>query len=253
MLCVSCEMLLETQVNEIKWVKVENVSFKKWTLVVTMWNIRKTDETKNMKKIKKAIEESGYEVTTKQSLEKKKISVSCDDGSCVKRNSEWWLQLILITAIWTTVFLIMQKLNIYQFFSGISDEANMGVALLIGFVASLSTCLAVTGSIVLGFSEYIDDSKGQKWHFRTQLSFQIGRIVGFTILGWLLGLIWQTIQMSLGATAFLTILVGVVILYMGLHMLGFLPNITSLGFSLPKSRSKNICNYSGLNNSSKIN
>jgi sulfite exporter TauE/SafE len=53
-------------------------------------------------------------------------------------------------------------------------------------------------------------------------------------------MIGKTLQISLGATAILTIIVGIVVLYMGLHMLGFVPSITKFGFSLPKSWSKNI-------------
>jgi hypothetical protein len=74
--------------------------------------------------------------------------------------------------------MILKRFNILQAFSSISDGAeDIGVALLMWLVASLSTCLAVVWSVILWFSEYVDDSKGRSWHIKTQLSFQAGRII----------------------------------------------------------------------------
>ena len=52
-----------------------------------------------------------------------------------------------------------------------------------GIIASVSTCLAIVGSIVIGFSEFADTNQGTRKHVKTQLSFHAGRVGGFFLLG----------------------------------------------------------------------
>ncbi len=225
--CASCELLLESQISDLNWVKIKKVSSKSWELIV---DIKHPNLTKTIEKI---ITDNWYKLANKATKKEKQPTAP-------KKNLEWWLEILAIVIMWVVVFFLLRELNIYKAFDIIWGEINVRVALLMWVVASLSTCLVVTGSVVLWFAEYADKSQSKKWQIKTQLSFQIGRILWFAILWWFLWLIWKTIQISVWVSAFLTILVWIVILYMWLNMLWFVPNITKLGLKLPNSRTKNI-------------
>lgn len=230
--CISCEILLTKQLNEINGVKVIDISHKTWKLMLEL-------KTQNhFSKIKKAIFDLDYTIKGENEVLSKK-DISCEISW---KKKTLWIQIGAIFAIWGLVFLLLRNIDIYSYFPGLSNNASIGVALLMGFVASLSTCLAVTGSVVLGFGEYIDDSKGWLWHLRVQWSFHIWRILWFFLLWWILGLLWQVFKMSISVNATLTIIVGIVLFYMGLHMLGLVPSITKFGFHLPKTWTKSIFN-----------
>ena len=123
-------------------------------------------------------------------------------------------------------------------------EKSTGIftALLMGLVASVSTCLALTGGIVLSFSsEYAMEEKASFWkRALPQCSFHTGRLVGFSILGGILGAMGGAIQYSPAITGVLTIIVAMIMLTVGLYILGFIPNITRFGIHLPKAISRPI-------------
>ena len=109
-----------------------------------------------------------------------------------------------------------------------------------GLMASISTCLAITGGIVIWFSKYLDDSKGVRSHIKVQSSFHIWRVVWFFLLWWLLWLIGESISVSLWFTTVLTAIVGILLFYMWLHMLKIVPNISKLWIHMPKARTKKV-------------
>ncbi|MFC1622873.1 sulfite exporter TauE/SafE family protein [Patescibacteria group bacterium] len=113
-----------------------------------------------------------------------------------------------------------------------------------GIVASLSTCLALTGGIVMSFGALVNVHKNQKHPFLSRalphIYFHLGRIGGFMLLGGFLGLIGSKFNYSLTFTGYLTILIALIMLYIGLQILNLVPNITKLGFHLPKFLSNKI-------------
>lgn len=230
--CISCEVLLNKEVNNIKWAKIINISHKsgKVTLEIKNYNI--------LFKVKKIIYDCGYTIVWDKN--KTPASNIVCDIQWKKKTS--WIELLAIFIIWWLLFLLLRKIDIYSYFPSLSNNVTIWVALLMWLVASLSTCLAVTGSVVLWFWEYIDDSKGWISHLRVQWSFHLWRILWFFLLWGILWLLWQVFKISVSVNAILTMIVGIVLLYMGLHMLGLVPSITKFGFYLPKKLTKNIFN-----------
>lgn len=222
--CASCEILLTKELNDIKWIKVLSVSYKTWKIVFD-WK----DKTLN-KKAFEIIKKSGYNI-------KDKIDVIKKEG---KDKINWFLILWILFVSWL-IMLFLSQLNVYQYLPN-TDEISIGIALLMWLIASISTCLAVTGSVVLWFWKYIDDSKRMLWHLRVQWSFHIWRILWFFFLWWVLWLIGQVFKLSFWANAVVTIIIGLVLAYMWLHMLEVLPSITKLWFHMPKKLSKGVFN-----------
>ena len=215
--CASCEMLIKQSAQKIVGVKVNSISANTGTMSIEIANEHV------LLQIEKAIKDLWYQIS-KDIQEKHKKEIN--------RKQLW--RSIMIVGIFTLIF---YKLDIVQYLPSIGDKLSLWVALLMGIIASVSTCLAIVGSIVIGFAEYGDTQTGTKQHIKTQLAFQAGRIGWFFLLWGLLGLIGKAMAISLTTTTILTIFVGIIVLWMWLHLLNILPNITAMGFHLPKSRS----------------
>lgn len=219
--CVSCEMLIKKSSEEINGVEVEYISANKWVMHVRLPN------EEALAKIKKAIIAAWYKIIDeKQKNMHKRIERK---------------QLVLSVLIVGVLMIILYTSNVMQYIPATTGEnLSLWVALLMGLIASVSTCLAIVGSIVIWFSQYLDTSKWTIDHIKTQISFHAGRIWWFFVLWWLLWLIGKTIAISFTMTTILTMIAGIIVLWMGLHLLNILPNITTMGVHLPKKRSKNM-------------
>ena len=89
-------------------------------------------------------------------------------------------------------------------------------ALMIGVVASLSTCLAVVGGLVLSLSAKISQEVST---MRPFLFFHIGRMAGFAVLGGILGIIGETLSISPSVTTVLGIIAASVMVILGINLL----------------------------------
>lgn len=226
--CASCEILLEKELMKIKEIQNCKISHRKGTLEV------ECKDRMPMHKIKQTVDRCGYRVVT-EGQKKTKIK---------KNTIEDYMQLIFIFLGIATIAYIIQKFEITRFFPDFQGQSGIFISLLLGLVASLSTCLILVGGIVLSFGNIYkvqDDTKHPMLSKSLpHIYFHIGRIGGFAFLGGLLGLLGSKINYSLSFTGYLTIFVAIVMLYVGLQILGIVPSITKLGFHLPKKFSKKI-------------
>ena len=223
--CVSCEVILEKELKKIPGIKNCKISHKKGIAEIEY------DNNVNKSDIERVIKKCGYELVIEKHHAKKK-------------NKPDYLQIILI-AIGIMAFLfILQKIEIMRLLPNFGTRINIFIALFMGIVASLSTCLALTGGIVMSFGAVVDVENGRKNHFIARATphiyFHLGRIGGFAVLGGILGLIGSKINYSLSFTGYLTIAIAIIMFYIGLQILNIVPNITKLGFHLPKFLSKPI-------------
>lgn len=218
--CASCEMIIKDRVEDIKWVQVQKISAKNGKLDVEVNN------ENLLKKINEEIKKAGY-IPTTEPIQPTEQNKKIETG-------------ILAGIVIFLLILLGNKLNIAQHIPSWDGKISYGIALLTGIVASVSTCLAIVGSIVLGFWTYADNTRWTKWLLKTHLSFHAGRIVGFFVGGAILGLLGQTFSLSLNMTSIVTIIVGIIVVRMGLHILKIVPSISSLGVHLPKKRTEKI-------------
>lgn len=234
--CASCEIILEKELMKIDKIQKCKISHKKGTVHISCDGEMPYDE------IEKAVETCGYHIPKKdeEKFEKKKMTL--DD----------YAQIFVIFFGVAAIAWLLQKFEITRFFPEFGSNANVFVAVLLGIVASLSTCLILVGGIVLSFGNMYQVKEDAKhpWLSRSlpHIYFHIGRIVGFAFLGGILGLIGSKITYSLSFTGYLTIIVAIIMLYIGLQIVGFLPSITKFGFHLPKSLSKKIQKLEKSNN-----
>lgn len=212
--CISCELILEKWLKKISWVELIMINHKKWLLEVNY------EDKVQYKKVVTLIEKSWFKVEEKWKS---------------KSSYKWNDFLSNIIAILIVVILFMTT-KIFDLYSYLPETTSMSYssAFLVWVIASISTCLAITGGIIIGFSRYLDSSQWTRWHIKVQLWFQIWRILWFFLLWWILWLLWEVFSLSFSFTWILTFVVWFLLLYMGLNILKVVPSISKFGIHMPK-------------------
>lgn len=125
-------------------------------------------------------------------------------------------------------FLLLQQLGIVNLVT--TNNVTYGTAILIGLIASVSTCLAVVGGLVLSLSASAAKS-GASW--RSQTMFHLGRLGGFFVLGGVIGSLGALFQLGIIGGAVLGIVVALVMLILGLNLLDTFPLVRRLQPKMP--------------------
>jgi sulfite exporter TauE/SafE len=116
------------------------------------------------------------------------------------------------------LFFLLQKSGILNL--GIGGITTPTTAFIIGLIASVSSCLAIVGGLVLSLSAKISEDNVSDT--KTFLLFHTGRLVSFALLGGLLGLVGNTIGINFTFTAILGIIASLIMLFLGLNLVGVL-------------------------------
>ncbi|MBU2257668.1 MAG: sulfite exporter TauE/SafE family protein, partial [Candidatus Omnitrophica bacterium] len=227
--CVSCEVLLEKELKKISGVEKCHISHKKGFAELEC----EDEVTEN--EIKNKIEGLGYKVIQKG---EKHFSIR-------KRNTKKdLLEVAFISLGIIFIFLLLQKVDFFRILPDYGKRVNTLIAFIMGIAASVSTCLALVGGIVMGFGSMypIHEDKKHKLISRAMphIYFHVGRVIGFLLLGGILGVVGSKLNYSLSFTGYLTMVIGIVMFYIGLQILNIVPNISRFGFHLPKALSKKI-------------
>lgn len=147
-----------------------------------------------------------------------------------------------IALVFILLFVLLQKLGLVNLVN--VSNVSFGTAFLIGIIASLSSCMAVVGGLVLSMSATFA-REGDK--VRPQLLFHTGRIVSFFILGGVIGALGSAFTLGATGTFVLGLLVGIVMLLLGLNLLDVFPSLKRFQPAMPKFLSRHALGVSQLN------
>jgi sulfite exporter TauE/SafE len=139
-------------------------------------------------------------------------------------------------------FFFLQKIGLVNLVN--TSRISYGTAFLIGIVASLSTCMAVVGGLLLSMSATFA-KEGDK--VKPQLLFHAGRIASFFILGGAIGMLGKAFSLSASASFALDLIIGLVMLVMGLNLLDIFHFTKKLQPSMPKFIAKRALGVSDFN------
>lgn len=140
------------------------------------------------------------------------------------------------------LFVLLQKIGLVNLVS--AGNVTYGTAFVIGIIASLSTCMAVVGGLVLSMSATFA-REGDK--VRPQMLFHIGRIVSFFILGGVIGAVGSAFQLGATGTFLLGIIIGLVMLVLGINLLDTFHFTKRFQPSMPKFMSEKALNVTKIN------
>ena len=161
--CSACPILIESELSDLAQVSAAKASLSQSTVEVTgEFNDKSSEEI--AQELTSAIQKHGYEV----SVEKKERVVNWADFNVA----------IPIAAGFIVLFILLQKLGIVNLVN--TSHVTYGTAFLIGLIASVSTCMAVVGGLVLSMSaNYAKEGDV----FRPQVLFHVGRLISFFVFG----------------------------------------------------------------------
>lgn len=216
--CRSCELLLEDAIGEVQGVSKVKVDFRKGCAT-----LEHGADIPSEHEIAAAVKEAGYEVG-----EPGKLPWLTKDA-IDRKNALIGIALVVV------LYYALRGTGLLDFSL---DETNVtaGFALLLGLIAGVSTCMALVGGLILGVAARHAElhPEATPWQkFRPHLFFNAGRVLGYTLLGGLLGLLGGALSVSGGALAFLTIAVGVVMVTLGLKLTNVSPRISATSLTLP--------------------
>ena len=147
-----------------------------------------------------------------------------------------------VALVFLILFIALQKMGIVNLIN--TGDVSYGTAFFIGIIASLSTCMAVVGGLVLSMSATFA-KEGDK--VKPQLLFHSGRLISFLVLGGVIGAIGANFALNTPATFALSFLIGIVMLILGINLLDVFPWAKRLQPTLPKFLAQNALGVSKLN------
>ena len=168
-------------------------------------------------------------------------TVSVEKKAQPKRWSEFGVAIPIAVAF-GALFVLLQKLGLVQLVPG--GTVTYGTSFVIGIVASLSTCMAVVGGLVLSMSVTFA-KKGDT--VGPQLMFHAGRLISFFVLGGVIGAIGSAFALNTLATFLLSMGIAIVMFILGINLLEVFPWAKNLQPAMPKFLARHAYGASKLN------
>ncbi len=225
--CPACELLVEKKIEKLKIIKnVNAVLSDKKVYLESEIDISK-DEL--LTEVNELIKPHGYEL----SLARIKHKVNFKDLAIG----------FGIAAAIVGIFFLIQKLGIANILGG--KSMSLALVLLIGVVASLSSCMAIVGGLVLSISSSYAKGKDRIWPL---ILFHGARIIGFFLLGGVVGLIGIAFKLTPRFYFITSIILFIVMLILGINLLDIFPFFRRLQLKMPKTLSKRIAGAEKISN-----
>lgn len=221
--CRACEITVGQHLEKVQRVTHASVSLKKKTATIEAISMPSQTE------LLKAVRAAGYDIgDSKQPW--------------FSHNPTDYKDLCVGILIIGVLALLYNVLGVNKIITtGSIASGGIGVALLTGLAAGLSTCMALVGGLVLSLS-----ARHAKKHpgatvlqkFRPHLFFNLSRIISFFIFGGLIGILGASIQLQGAPLGVLMIIVGIVMFSLGLQLTSIMPRVSAGSLTLPPSVAK---------------
>src|SRR3989338_2118579 len=199
--CASCKIFIEDALSGQNFIKNVRVDLKLETVEI------ETDNDKDPRALAQILTEkiksNGYKLSVEKSIAEKQSS-----------DVDW--KAIPIELAFLALFFLLQKSGILNL--GIGGKTTPVTSFIIGLIASVSSCLAIVGGLVLSLSAKV--SQDNVSDTKTFILFHIGRLISFALLGGLLGVLGNAIGINFTFTAILGLIASIVMLMLGLNLVG---------------------------------
>ena len=225
--CKACIFMTESELLDLPHVTHAKSNLSTHTIEVTGEFGDRTKE-EIAKEFSAALLPKGYTVSVERMAQDKK-----------------WSQFgiaIPITIAFAIGFFLLQKAGLVNLVT--TSTVSYGTAFLIGIIASLSTCMAVVGGLVLSMSATFA-REGDK--VRPQILFHVGRLISFFVLGGVIGSLGAVFQFSGAASLILTLVIAAVMIVLGINLLDVFPWTKKFQMSMPKIFGKHALEASKMN------
>lgn len=211
--CQSCVVLTQNELLEVAGVTAATTSLKNARITVT-GEFGEMSREDILRRLNEALQPHGYTL----SMERETRAVA-------------WREFALalpVALAFVAAFVLLQKAGIVNLVN--ASEVTYGTAFIVGVVASMSTCMAVVGGVVLSLSASFAKA-GDK--IRPQLLFHVGRLVSFFVLGGAVGALGSVFRLGATGSLVLGVVVALVLLILGINLLDILPSARNWQVTMP--------------------
>jgi sulfite exporter TauE/SafE/copper chaperone CopZ/plastocyanin len=226
MTCINCQTRIQKVLESTRGVQEVEVSYASSSMQISY-----DSSILNQKQIAKLLQKSGYSLLNKQELDAQKQ------------------KLVGVGVAVLAGFLIFNALGLNSL-AGEFPLAEQGMGLGMLFVIGLLTsihCVAMCGGINISqcipavvnssnpttsSTSHAKKSKGQS-KFLPSLSYNLGRVISYTLIGALVGLLGSAIAINDDFKGVIQIIAGIFMVIMALSMLGIIPNLSRFTPHLP--------------------
>ncbi len=201
MKCASCEIIIGDAIQENGTTKNHRVDSSRNEIYIETIDDQQFDSNRFLSSLNHKLKNHGY-------------TVSEQPGTPADRWRNLAVGVLIATAL-LALYYASQKLGVENLIP--TGGFQYLTAFVIGLVASVSSCLAVVGGLVLSLSSHYARATNGSW--KPQIGFHLGRIGGFFVLGGMLGSIGSFFQLSYSTHAILIIITSLIMVLVGLQLI----------------------------------
>jgi sulfite exporter TauE/SafE/copper chaperone CopZ len=227
--CASCEILIEKKLLALPQIKSADASTAKGQVIIAY-----EGQKPWANQLSKLFEKDKYffsETSAKTQSNSPSIGV---------------LTSLVIAAVIIAVFILLNRFGLSKLIN-VNSSSSLPTFFIFGLLAGVSSCAALVGGIILSMSKQWTALYSTNDSFliksRPHVMFNIGRLFSYFILGGVLGLIGQKLQLSITFSSVLVMAISVVMVFLALQMIG-LKYFRRFQFTLPKSMTRYIADTS---------
>jgi sulfite exporter TauE/SafE/copper chaperone CopZ len=141
-----------------------------------------------------------------------------------------------LAAVFIALFIALQRLGVVNWVTT-GSQVSYGTAMLVGVIASLSSCMAIVGGLLLSISANF--AKGGDT-LRPQMLFHLGRLGSFFLLGGVIGAAGSVFQFGDRGMLVVELIVSVAMFLLGINLLDIFPWAKKLQPALPAFLGKRV-------------
>ena len=207
MYCTACENRIQKGISRLVGVNSCRADYQKEEVHVCF-----DEDLISKEKIYETIGELGYET---------------------KSDLNWYVHIGSILLILLAIYMIADHMgwtSIFRKIPEVQTTMSYGMVFVIGVLSSVH-CIAMCGGINL--SQSVIASKNNNAVIRSNLFYNFGRILSYTVIGGLAGGIGSVITFHGRLKGLMAILSGTVMVIMGLNMLGIFKTLRRFHIQMP--------------------
>lgn len=231
MTCISCQNKIERKLKSTAGVQKVVVSYR-----TGLANITYDSDRIALKEIKSIVKKLGYEVLPETERPRSDLG-----------------RVICLLVIIVSLYVLLQQFGILNLLvpSQLADtKMGYGMLFIVGLLTSVH-CIAMCGGINLSQciapAESENRGNDKMSAFQPALLYNFGRILSYTVIGFLLGLVGMLIGGSSGTgipalfQGLLKMIAGILMIVMGINMLGIFPWLRRFHLGMPRFLAVKIC------------
>ena len=229
MTCKNCENLIRQSLKRVPGVKHASVHHRKGSAKIHY------TQKPDWNDLRDAVERAGYQ-----------LRHPGEAPSNIEPSHQKWMEIGGSLLIIFAIYKLLQAFDLVSLAPSTSGALSFGGIFAIGLVAGTSSCLAVTGGLLLALAakhNEIHQAETPWEKFKPLLHFNIGRLVSYFVLGGLVGRLGQSITLSTKMSGYMSIAVAFIMLWLALTILQVIPK-GSFPIRPPKKLSRWIANLS---------